>query len=80
MIQLLPFELGPGNQDICLKGETQIAGLGGHLPDGFAPQDSYCQAVLTTVYAHMIFSLSGVFLFANMLLHAGTARETSKTL
>lgn len=80
VILLLPFELGPGNQNICLKGETQIAGSGGHLPDGFAPQDSSFQALLTTVHAHMIFSLSGVFLLANMLPHAGAARETSKTL
>lgn len=47
VILLLPFELGPGNQNVCLKGETQIAGLGGRLPDGFAPQDSYFQALLT---------------------------------
>lgn len=73
-ILLLPFELGPGNQDICLKGKTQIAGLGGHLPDGFAPQDSYFQALLTTVHACKIFSLRGVFLFANMLPHAGATR------
>lgn len=50
------------------------------MPDGFAPQDSSFQALLTTVHAHMIFSLSGVFLLANMLPHAGAARETSKTL
>lgn len=49
VILLLPFDLGPGKQNICLKGETQIAGAGGYLPGGFAPQESYFQAFLTTV-------------------------------
>lgn len=73
VILLLPFELGPGNPTICLKGGTQIAGSGGHFPDGSAPQDSYFQALLTTVYAH----LSGVFLlcFLMLELHMGLQRH-----
>lgn len=78
LILLLPFDLGPGKQNICLKGETQIAGAGGYLPGGFAPQESYFQALLTTVDT-LCFSVR-VFLFAKMFSAAGAARRNSKIL
>lgn len=52
VILLLPFDLGSENHNIHLQGETQTAGAGGHLPDCFAPQESYFQAFLTTPDAH----------------------------
>lgn len=56
MILSLPFDLGPGKQNSHLEGETQVAGAGGRLPDGFAPRESYFQALLTAGDAHLLFS------------------------